>query len=322
MTGILILLFSIILMTVIGLFIYLSVVSGGDKRISRRITKIRERFSTSEEAMKKRLRGPLLSSSFRKQNLKGIDLLAANVNDKLRAAGINISFKQFAKIWISGVVILFLALLVMKMKLLVSIAVAVGFGVLVPRIMLEKRAEKRIQSFILLLPDAIDLMVRSLRSGVSISESVALAGKEVDEPLGHEFRTASEAVKIGRRLEDALLHSADSFDCPEFRFFIISLTLQRETGGNLTETLDNLSKMLRKRTQMRLKIRALSSEARASAYIVGVLPFLVFGMIWFVNAEYLAPFFNDPRLTMVGVGALVWMGIGIFIMNKMTNFEI
>ena len=103
---------------------------------------------------------------------------------------------------------------------------------------------------------------------------------------------------------------------------MITLAIQRETGGNLAETLASLADVLRKRAQMKLKIRAMSSECKASAYIVGSLPFFVFGMVWMINQEYLAGFFYEPRLMIAGVVGAVWMAIGAFIMAKMVNFEI
>ena len=129
-------------------------------------------------------------------------------------------------------------------------------------------------------------------------------------------------MKIGRTMEAALQETADRLGTPEFQFFVITLAIQRETGGNLAETLSNLADVLRKRAQMKLKIQAMSSESKASAYIVGALPFIVFGLIWFINADYMQNFFVDERLIIAGVGGLVWMGIGAFIMAKMVNFEI
>jgi tight adherence protein B len=105
-------------------------------------------------------------------------------------------------------------------------------------------------------------------------------------------------------------------------FFCISLAIQRETGGNLAETLSNLADVLRKRSQMKLKIRAMSSESKASAYIVGSLPFIVFGLLYTMNPGYIGDFFVDERLMVIGLGGLVWMGIGVAIMAKMVSFEI
>jgi tight adherence protein B len=129
-------------------------------------------------------------------------------------------------------------------------------------------------------------------------------------------------MKIGRSMEAALQETAERLGTPEFQFFVITLAIQRETGGNLAETLSNLSDVLRKRAAMKLKIRAMSSESKASAWIVGSLPFIVFGLIWFINGNYMQKFFVDQRLIICGLGGLVWMGIGVFIMSRMVNFEI
>jgi tight adherence protein B len=123
-------------------------------------------------------------------------------------------------------------------------------------------------------------------------------------------------------MDMALDEAADRIGTAEFQFFCITLAIQRETGGNLAETLSNLAEVLRKRAQMKLKIRAMSSESKASAYIIGVLPFMVFGMIMYVNPPYMLHFFEDQRLMVAGMGGMVWMSIGAFIMSKMISFEI
>ena len=123
-------------------------------------------------------------------------------------------------------------------------------------------------------------------------------------------------------MEDALQETADRLQTPEFNFFCITLAIQRETGGNLAETLSNLADVLRKRAQMKLKVKAMSSESKASAYIIGALPFAVFIMIYWINPDYMANFFVDQRLIVAGGGGLIWMSIGAFIMAQMINFEI
>jgi tight adherence protein B len=181
-----------------------------------------------------------------------------------------------------------------------------------------KRTRKFIESF----PDAIDLMVRGLKSGLPISETLGIVAKEVDGPIGEEFKSVNERIRIGKTMDAALQETADKVGTPEFQFFVITLAIQRETGGNLAETLGNLSEVLRKRAQMKLKIKAMSSEAKASAYIVGALPFFVFIIVYMTNPAYISGFFHEERLIMTGLGGLVWMGIGIFIMKKMISFKI
>jgi tight adherence protein B len=181
---------------------------------------------------------------------------------------------------------------------------------------------KRTKAFIAKFPDALELLVRGLRSGLPVTETLGVVAQEVPGPVGIEFKSIIDRIKVGKTMEDALQDTGDRLGIPEFNFFTITLAIQRETGGNLAETLSNLATVLRQRGQMKLKIKAMSSESKASAYIVGSLPFIVFGMILFVNPEYIGGFFTDDRLIVAGLGGLTWMGIGVAIMAKMVSFEI
>lgn len=131
-----------------------------------------------------------------------------------------------------------------------------------------------------------------------------------------------DQVRIGKTIDEALETTAHRIDNPEFKFFMISLSIQRETGGNLAETLSKLSDLLRRRQQMRLKIKAMASEGKASAYIVGALPFVMFLMLLFLNYDYTSVLFTDPRAIYASLGGMVWMAIGGFIMKQMVSFEI
>ena len=206
------------------------------------------------------------------------------------------------------------------------ILLALGLGLLVglglPHMVVGFFIGRRLKRFNARFPDAIDLLVRGLRSGLPISETLTVVGTEVPGPVGEEFRMVGDKIKIGRTMDAALQDTADRLGTPEFQFFVITLAIQRETGGNLAETLSNLSDVLRKRMQMKLKIAAMSSESKASAYIIGALPFIVFGLIWFINGSYMQKFFIDERLIITGMGGMVWMAIGAFVMAKMINFEI
>ena len=177
-----------------------------------------------------------------------------------------------------------------------------------PHFVVGKMIARRVRKFTANFPDAIELMVRGLRSGLPITETLGVVATEIPGPVGIEFRMVSDKMKIGRTMEAALQETADRLGTAEFQFFVITLAIQRETGGNLAETLSNLADVLRKRAQMKLKIRAMSSESKASAYIVGSLPFIVFGLVWFINPDYMAGFFVDQRLIVAGLGGLVWMG--------------
>jgi tight adherence protein B len=196
----------------------------------------------------------------------------------------------------------------------------VGIGL--PHLVVGRMIAGRLKGFNANFPDAIELMVRGLRSGLPITETLGIVAGEIGGPVGAEFRTVSDKMKIGRTMEAALQDTADRLGTPEFQFFVITLAIQRETGGNLAETLSNLADVLRKRAQMKLKIRAMSSESKASAMIVGALPFIVFTLVYMLNPDYMGGFFTEERLIVAGIGAMVWMGIGVAVMAKMVNFEI
>ncbi|MEQ9360328.1 MAG: type II secretion system F family protein, partial [Rhodospirillales bacterium] len=129
-------------------------------------------------------------------------------------------------------------------------------------------------------------------------------------------------VKFGAKINDALWATAHRLDIPEFKFFVVSLSVQQETGGNLAETLANLSDILRRRRQMKLKIKAMSSEAKASAMILGSLPFVMFCIIYLMNPDYESLLFTDPRGRLILGGGLVAMAMGVFVMSRMVRFEI
>ena len=223
----------------------------------------------------------------------------------------------------AGLAVAIVAVLVFKgVPTLYAIPLGLLVGVGLPHLVIGKLIKRRVNKFNARFPDAIELMVRGLRSGLPISETIGIVADEIPEPVGIEFRTVSDKMRIGRTMDAALQETAERLGTAEFQFFVISLAIQRETGGNLAETLSNLADVLRKRAAMKLKIRAMSSESKASAYIIGALPFIVFGLIWFINGSYMQNFFIDERLMIAGGGGLVWMRIGAFIMAKMINFEI
>jgi tight adherence protein B len=208
------------------------------------------------------------------------------------------------------------------LSLLVSGLGAIVLGIGLPHVALSRRIAQRTKKFISLLPEALDLIVRGIRSGLPASEAMRTIADEVQDPVGSEFREVTDQMRIGVAMDEALWSAAKRLAIPEFNFLVISLSIQQETGGNLAEILEKLSDMVRRREQMRLKVKAMSSEARASAMIIGSLPFIMAGIIWFVNPEYMSTLFNDPRgWVMIGIG-MTSLLIGIGIMAKMIKFEI
>jgi tight adherence protein B len=294
------------------------------KAQTRRLDSLRERHSKSTEVAAEAQLKRILSS--RKTRMDGLAQRFLPNPALLRAR-----IEKTGKSWTLGQYLLGsiglaftvgLVLLLKGMPALLAVALGLFVGVAIPHFTINQLISRRIAKFNARFPDAIELMVRGLRSGLPISETLGVVATEVHGPISVEFQNVVDKMKIGRTMEAALQDSADRIGTPELQFFVITLAIQRETGGNLAETLANLADVLRKRTQMKLKIRAMSSESKASAYIVGSLPFIVFGMIWLINNSYMQGFFTDTRLMIAGGVGLLWMGIGTGIMAKMVRFEI
>jgi tight adherence protein B len=246
----------------------------------------------------------------------------ALLRKRLEMTGKEVSLGKYAMICLGTALAIATLLMLRGAPMLLSALVGLFFGIGGPHFVVGQMIKRRINKFNSNFPDAIELMVRGLRSGLPITETLGIVAGEIPGPVGIEFRMVSDKMKIGRTMESALQDTADRLGTPEFQFFVITLAIQRETGGNLAETLSNLADVLRKRAQMKLKIRAMSSESKASAWIVGSLPFVVFTLVWFINPTYMSNFFTDQRLMVAGIGGLIWMSIGAFIMAKMVNFEI
>ena len=246
----------------------------------------------------------------------------ALLRKRLEQTGKNITLGKYAMVCIGIIALITIGLAIRGAPMILSLMLGLFFGVGGPHFVIGRLIKRRINKFNINFPDAIELMVRGLRSGLPITETLGIVAGEITGPVGVEFRMVADKMKIGRTMEAALQDTADRLGTAEFQFFVITLAIQRETGGNLAETLSNLADVLRKRAQMKLKIRAMSSESKASAYIVGSLPFVVFTLVWMINPHYMAGFFSDQRLEVAGIGGIIWMGIGAGIMAKMVNFEI
>jgi len=294
------------------------------KATSRRLETLRERHSRSSETVAQAHMRRIFaqrasrSDSFAKRFIPNPALLQL----RLTQTGKRWRLGQYLMTSAGLAVAMIGFLLFQGLPFLLAITVGLLIGVALPHMVVSKLIARRIKQFNSKFPDAIELMVRGLRSGLPISETMQIVAEEIPDPVGIEFRMVSDKMKIGRTMDSALTETAERLGTPEFQFFVISLAIQRETGGNLAETLSNLADVLRKRAAMKLKIRAMSSESKASAYIIGALPFIVFGLIWWINGSYMQTFFTDERLMIAGGGGMVWMGIGAFIMAKMINFEI
>ena len=294
------------------------------KAVKRRLELLKERHGDTMAANAQAQIRKLLAA--RSNRIDGVFATLipkpALLRKRLEQTGKKISLGKYAMISVGLLVGIAGLLMAEGAPLLFALTFGLFVALGLPHLVIKKMIARRLTKFTSNFPDAIELMVRGLRSGLPITETLGIVATEVPGPVGFEFRAVSDKMKIGRTMEAALQDTADRMGTAEFQFFVITLAIQRETGGNLAETLSNLADVLRKRAQMKLKIRAMSSESKASAYIIGSLPFVVFTLVWFINPKYMGGFFVDERLILAGVGGLVWMGIGVFIMAKMVNFEI
>lgn len=294
------------------------------KAQAKRLEMVRERHSRSTETVAQLQLKRIFAQRQNKMDGLAQRLIPkpALLRQRLERTGRNWTLGQYAMVSIALAIAAFILLFFKGVPLLLALSLGIFVGIGLPHFVISKLIARRVDKFTSRFPDAIELMVRGLRSGLPISETMGIVATEIPDPVGIEFRTVNDKMKLGRTMEAALQETADRLETPEFQFFVISLQIQRETGGNLAETLSNLAEVLRKRAAMKLKIRAMSSESKASAYIIGALPFIVFGLIWFINGQYMQNFFIDPRLMIAGGVGMVWMSIGAFIMAKMINFEI
>ena len=244
-----------------------------------------------------------------------------SISARMLAAGLGENVKLF---WIvSGALALIVALLLLVLTQNPLIAIGGGFaaGLGLPRWVLGFLAKGRTRKFTEAFSDAIDIIVRGIKSGLPVHDCLKIIGKESPEPLGGEFRTLTENIAMGVPVDAALEKMYERMPTSELRFFAIVLGIQSKTGGNLAEALSNLSTVLRARKLMKEKIKALSAEAIASAAIIGCLPPGVVTLISVTSPSYMKPMFTDPRGHLMLLVGAVWMTLGILVMRKMINFK-
>ena len=293
------------------------------KATTRRLQQIRYRHSDSAESrVEQQLKKAIAARKPAKFKTAGSGSRLEALAIRLEKTGKKWTLAQYAYASLGLGLAVALLVFLKSGAFMLSLGIGTVVGAGLPHLVVGKMVKGRVNKFNAKFADAIELLVRGLRSGLPVTETLQIVSQEVDGPVGIEFKGIVDRIKVGRTMEESLQVTADRLGIPEFNFFCITLAIQRETGGNLAETLSNLADVLRKRSQMKLKIKAMSSESKASAYIVGALPFIVFGLIWTINPKYIGTFFTDERLIAIGLGGACWMGLGVFIMSKMVSFEI
>jgi len=200
------------------------------------------------------------------------------------------------------------------------VPVAAGLGL--PRWVLGFLVSRRQNKFLDEFPNALDVIVRSIRSGLPLNDAIRLVATEGVEPVKGEFRRIVESQQVGLSVPEACARMTNQMPLQEVNFFAIVIAIQSQAGGNLSEAIGNLSKVLRDRKKMKAKVKALSMEAKASAVIIGALPFIVATLVYLTSPQYMMILFTDPRGHFIMGFSAVWMSIGIFVMRNMINFDI
>jgi tight adherence protein B len=196
------------------------------------------------------------------------------------------------------------------------------FAVGVPRWLVGFLRNRRMKAFLAEFPNALDVMVRSIKSGLPLNDAIRMISAEGQEPVRTEFKRIVEAQQMGMNIPEACARLYTRIPLSEANFFAIVIAIQAQAGGNLSEALGNLSRVLRDRKKMKAKINAMSMEAKASAAIIGALPFIVSLLVYLTSPEYIMLLFTDSRGHFILGVSLVWMSIGILVMRNMINFDI
>ena len=246
----------------------------------------------------------------------------SHLRQRLTQANIRLSVTEFVLGCLVLSVLLAGALILVGTPAPIAVATGTLVGVGVPYVVAGILQARRAKRFLSVFPEALDLIVRGLRAGIPVSEAIGSIGQEVSEPVAGEFRAIADQLRIGQTMDEAMTESVDRVGIDDYRFFVVALAIQRETGGNLSETLANLSDIIRKRQELRLKVRALSSEARASAMILGALPFVTGTILAVVNPTYIRLLVDDPFGHILLGGAAGLLATGVLTMWRMINFEI
>jgi tight adherence protein B len=241
---------------------------------------------------------------------------------RLMQADLKISIGQF---YIASVVFGVVAAL---MALIAGVMLPIVAGILLigaagfPRWVVNFLIKRRCKAFLNEFPNALDVMVRSIKSGLPLNDAIRLIASDGQEPVKTEFRRIIEAQQVGLNIPEACARMINSIPLPEVNFFAIVIAIQAQAGGNLSEALGNLGKVLRERKKMKAKVQALSMEAKASACIIGALPFIVALLVYMTSPQYMMILFTDPRGHIIMGCSAVWMSIGILVMRNMINFDI
>ncbi|GAA3056642.1 type II secretion system F family protein [Rhizobium viscosum] len=245
-----------------------------------------------------------------------------SLKSRLIQAGLPITPARFYIFSALLALVLLVVLFIAGASPLVMLGVAVVAGLGLPRWVVGFLISRRQNKFLNEFPNALDVIVRSIRSGLPLNDAIRLIANEGTEPVKSEFLRVVEAQQVGLSIPEACARMTNQMPLQEVNFFAIVIAIQSQAGGNLSEAIGNLSKVLRDRKKMKAKVKALSMEAKASAVIIGALPFIVALLVYLTSPQYMMILFTDPRGHFILGFSAIWMSIGIFVMRSMVNFDI
>jgi tight adherence protein B len=243
------------------------------------------------------------------------------LNIRIAQAGLTWSKRRF--FITSGVIgaVFFLGVLIGGFGFLPAVGMGFAGAFGVPRWFLSFKKKRREAKFLHAFPDAVDVIVRGIKSGLPLLDSLKVISADSPEPVKSEFRSIVETQAVGLPLGEACAKLYDSMPVAEANFFGIVISIQQRAGGNLAETLANLSRVLRDRKKMKAKIQAMSQEAKASAGIIGALPIAVMTLVWITSPQYIALLWTEPMGRLMMAASAMWMFCGVMVMRKMINFD-
>src|SRR3984885_6980198 len=295
---------------------------GGDSRADKRraaITKTDAKASVAagvDRATRKKQIADGVRDSEMRGKRRGVSLAT-----KIEQAGLSITKQQY---WIGSVLLGLVCgalTYIQSRSLLLTLLVAVTATIGLPQLTLARLRVRRMQKFIANFPTAIDIIVRGIKSGLPLGDTIRIAAAESPVPVKSEFRRVVESLSLGMTLPEAVERMAQRVPITETNFFSIVIAIQGKSGGNLSEAMGNLSRVLRERKKMKGKISAMSMEAKASAAIIGAVPFLVVGALYFSSPNYVSLLWTTSHGRMISVIAICWMAIGVAMMKKMIAFD-
>jgi tight adherence protein B len=302
-------------------FIY-PMLSGERKAESRRASVAKSEPVAARTADKsQRSRREQVESSLKELEARRLKESKVSLSTRLMQAGLDWSTQKF--MIVSGVLAAacFVAAILGGGGLLAAAGLAFAGGFGLPRWGLSYLKKRREKNFLKALPDAVDVIVRGIKAGLPLFESIKVVAADAPEPLKGEFLAIIETQAIGMPLGDACARLFERMPVPEANFFGIVIAIQQKSGGNLSEALGNLSKVLRDRKKMAEKIQAMSMEAKASAGIIGSLPPIVMLLVYLSTPGYISLLWTHPTGQLMLVGCVIWMSVGIFVMKRMINFD-